>query len=347
MKSLAKSLATKIPFFNKLIFSAAVLLSRVIKKKEVEFDSVFILANKGWILEGFCRDTAAHMSGSKHFHHGVKKIPRAKIYYFSHHSLFFPAVIQNPHILQYKNVVQYTHYSKPDYLSDSDVAMSLNHATAIFNMNSSTAVFLETIGVVKEKLQVNYIGVDETIFFPKKKINVRPSIGFNLRYESRSSYSNRKNYNLIIEIIKQVNFCDVILLGKNWKECDRFSEIKDLPNFTYVECSYREYPKYYRSMDIFVSVSKLEGGPVPMLEAMFCNVFPVVSKTGFATDLIKQDENGILFEANSSIEEIIKNIERGFSLIETKKVADSVKHLTWKRFAEKIMHIAYIDNIYS
>ena len=305
-------------------------------KKQSDYDSVYILANEGWILEGFCRDTAAHVPGSKHFHYSLKNIPRAKIYYFSHHSLFFPAVIQNPHILQYKTIVQYTHHSKPDYMSDSDVAFTLNHATAVFNMNSTTALALEQIGVAKEKLQVNFIGVDETIFYPRQKQNTRPTIGFNLRYEARESYSGRKNYDSIIDIIKSVDFCDVILLGKNWRDYDRFIEVADLPHFKYVECSYKEYPEYYAQMNVFVSVSNLEGGPVPMLEAMFCNVFPVMSSTGFAPDLITQNENGILFDVESKPEQIINQIKSGLALAEDARVKSSVSELTWKNFARSV-----------
>lgn len=339
MKKFVKQCIRIMPFANKVFFGSAALFSRLMAKKSPAFDYVFITGKEGWILEGICRDTAAHLEGSKHFHRGVNNLPIAKVYYFSHHSLFFPAVVLNPRILKYKTLVQYTHYSRPLYLSDSDVTFALNYATAVLNMNSETVEMLKRFGVSPEKLKITYIGVDETIFYPKPKVTSSKCIGFNLRYEPGASYSSRKNYDVIVDIIRAVEFSDVILLGRNWQEYERFIEIKDLAHFQYIETSYKSYPKHYAEMDVFVSVSKLEGGPVPMLEAMFCGVFPVMSKTGFAPDIIDNGRNGLLFDVDSSVEQIVKHIRLGLQLAKRSTVRESVKHLTWKNFANNIREL--------
>jgi len=312
------------------------VLVNLLPSKKTEFEVTYVIANEGWILEGMCRDIDGELDLKSHFHYSSKKIPTSDLYFFSHPDIYVSALLKSPRILKTNSIVQYTHHSSILGANKSLIVAALNKVTKIFCMNTATKDDLVSFGVSPDLIEVNFIGIDENLFFPQTKINTRPTIGFNLRYEDRKSYSERKNYNKIIDIIKKIDFCDVILLGKNWQSYDRFSEIKDLPHFTYTECSYREYPEYYRKMDVFVSVSKLEGGPVPMLEAMFCNVFPVVSNTGFAPDLIKQDENGILFDVDLAAEDIINKIRNGLVLAKYRTVNKSVAQLTWQNFSQSV-----------
>jgi glycosyltransferase involved in cell wall biosynthesis len=303
-------------------------------RREPQYDLVYVVANEGWTFEGTCKDIDKYLKLNTHYHFGIKNIPPAKAYYFSHHAVYLSGILRNFHVLQGKTIVQYTHYSKPDWLSDSDVAFAFNKANKILTMNEKTRHDLIKTGVFAKKVETQFIGVDENIFYPQQKEVNKPTIGFNLRFAAREGYFGRKNYDKLVDIIKRVDFCDVVLLGRDWTDFDRFKEIQDLPYFKLVEASYREYPKYYRNMDVFVSVSRLEGGPIPLLEAMFCNVFPVVSRTGFATDLINNGENGLLFDVDASVDEIIEYIKIG--LKQKKSVSESVEHLTWKRFASQI-----------
>ena len=51
------------------------------------------------------------------------------------------------------------------------------------------------------------------------------------------------------------------LIGKNWKNYERFEELIRFPNFTYLDNPpYETYPKLYSEIDFFVSASLLEGG---------------------------------------------------------------------------------------
>jgi glycosyltransferase involved in cell wall biosynthesis len=84
-------------------------------------------------------------------------------------------------------------------------------------------------------------------------------------------------------------------------------------------------------MDIFVSTAKLEGGPIPLVEAMMCNVVPVASKTGFAPDLIIHGENGFMFDINSSVETICELIEQAYKV--KTDVRKTVEKLSWENFS--------------
>lgn len=128
-----------------------------------------------------------------------------------------------------------------------------------------------------------------------------------------------------------------ILLGKGWKEYSKFSEMQDLANFTYIEAPYSDYPKYYAEMDVFVSTAKLEGGPIPLVEAMMCNVVPVASKTGFAPDLIIHGDNGFLFDTDSSVETICELIEQAYQI--KTNVRNSVENLSWKNLSLEVQKL--------
>jgi glycosyltransferase involved in cell wall biosynthesis len=105
-------------------------------------------------------------------------------------------------------------------------------------------------------------------------------------------------------------------------------------NFEYHEVPYAEYPGLYDAMDVFVSPSRLEGGPISLLEAMMANAVPVATTTGFATDLIRDGVNGYLCPTNVVGDELCAAVERAFAL--EADVRATVEHLTWERFSRAI-----------
>ena len=91
-------------------------------------------------------------------------------------------------------------------------------------------------------------------------------------------------------------------------------------------------------MDVFVSVSKLEGGPIPLIESMMCNIVPVASRTGFAPDIIRNDENGYLFDIDSEVGDICKLIDKAMHFPSDIDISSSVENFCWSKFAKKIDH---------
>ena len=87
-------------------------------------------------------------------------------------------------------------------------------------------------------------------------------------------------------------------------------------------------------IDVFVSPSTLEGGPVPVLEAMLSNCFPIASKTGFCPDVISDGDNGFLFDIDAAYTEVMKLIELSDS--KTVDVRQSALEHSWKNCSQKI-----------
>lgn len=309
----------------KLIFSSA-------NKKE--YDLVFVSSEKGWILDGICHEIDEFYAGRTVFCYSIRRLPEAKAYYFSHYSLFSSALLANPNILNSINLIYYTH-PKDIGQTSQELIYALNLSNKVFAMNSACAEMLQSLGLKPSKVQALVGAADRNIFTPVEfKTREHPCIGFCLGFRGHQHYRERKNYDLIVELIKIINSADVMILGKNWHQYERFHELEKLPYFRYVEVSYEQYPDYYQQMDVFVSASKLEGGPIPLIEAMMCNVFPVVSNTGFAPDIITHGANGLLFGVDASPETIYGLIQQALSLrVDVRK---TVEHLTWENFSREI-----------
>jgi hypothetical protein len=87
-------------------------------------------------------------------------------------------------------------------------------------------------------------------------------------------------------------------------------------------------------MSVFVSASELEGGPIPLLEAMMSNAVPVASRTGFAPDIIEHGRNGFIFDVGATAETVAPLIEQAFGI--DCDVHDTVRHCSWDHFAANV-----------
>jgi glycosyltransferase involved in cell wall biosynthesis len=333
-----QKIIARVPFAFTIIYRMVKIYSYLFYFKKTKFDLTFIVVNKAWALERVCTEISKSFLGNSCFHYSLKKLPRSKAYFFSHYNKFLIAAAYNPFIFLNENFIYFTHYSG-SVLPLADLGRVLNMATKIFIMNSHEKNFLIDIGVSPDKISIVFAGADRDLFFPlnKKSSRVKKIIGFCVRYEDFYNYGPRKNYELLFNLVNDNPDLDFLLIGKNWSNSQYLPILNNLSNFEYVECPYDEYPIHYNKMDVFVSVSKLEGGPLPLIEAMFCNVFPVVSNTGFAPDLINNGINGYLFDSNSTPLEVINLVKKALNEHSNTDVTGSVQHLTWCNFGDNII----------
>jgi glycosyltransferase involved in cell wall biosynthesis len=152
-----------------------------------------------------------------------------------------------------------------------------------------------------------------------------------------SSFYERKNPDTLLEVMRLLPHRDFLLLGRNWNRYALFEEMKALPNFTYNTAPYREYGDIYSTFDVFLSMSRLEGGPIPLIEAMMSNAVPVASRTGFAPDIIRHGQNGFIFDLDASPETIAEMIEAAFDL--PGNIRAGVQDLTWENLSARIVSL--------
>jgi glycosyltransferase involved in cell wall biosynthesis len=298
------------------------------ERKARLFDLAFVISpnNRGWILEGICQEIARYFPGSFTMHYGLAPLPKAQAYFFSHWSLFTAGLRQKMSVEGSTTLVWFTHPPSLGRFRMGRLVRALNRATRVVSTSSVHAEWLITLGLEKAKVEVVLPGADPALFLPHDRGD--GAVGL------CSAYYPRKSPELIVEIVQRMPDRPFLLLGRGWEQAPEYTELQTFGNFTYVQAPYEQYPQYYRKMDVFLSPSRLEGGPIPLLEAMMCNAVPVATRTGFAPDLIEHGSNGFLYEPDTDAETACALIEQAYGI--DADVRKTVEHLTWERFSRTI-----------
>jgi glycosyltransferase involved in cell wall biosynthesis len=293
-------------------------------------DWAFIVDSKGpgWILDAICREIGSRQPRSWKVVYHPDVAPSAKNIFFSHYALFDRHYVDEyGEKLSGTNVfVWYTHPRQENPVTIARLLSTFERTTkVIFASDSNRQLWIER-GLSEDKAVVVLGGADPTLF--KNHERGQGKVGLS------SSFYERKNPDILLEIVKTMPHREFELIGKNWERYANFEELKSLPNFEYNSVPYSEYPKRYANFDVFLSMSTLEGGPIPLIEAMMSNAVPVASRTGFAPDLISHGKNGFLFDLTATAREISSLIEAAFEL--PANVRETVLRYDWDNFSAEI-----------
>jgi len=295
-------------------------------------DVVFITppaSAHGWILRAFCEEIGGRLRGAQvTYCRFGDPLPPARRYFFSHYMFFVGSQALSSPVWQGRSFVFATHLEPEKHRIDPRrLSRTLNRAEAVICMNAALRKELHSLGVEMRRLHVLHGAADPRLFIPHKR-TADGLVGF------CSAFYERKAPDRVLEIVCGMPHRRFVLVGKGWANYSRIDELTSLPNFEYVEVPYDAYPDLYRRMSVFVSVSMLEGGPIPLIEAMMSNVVPVSSRTGFAPDLIEHGRNGLLFDVGAPTLHICQLIDQAYDL--DGDIHPSVHQCSWDAFAAEI-----------
>ena len=306
------------------------------ERREPEYDLVFLVHSHWdtWILTGICREIERH-SGLRCAYHawpGTELPPPARAYFVSHYSLFPSLLREDPSFWTARTLVWYTHPAEHG-VDDASMFWALRQASHVVAPCSSSQALVVDGGVPAERASCVLGGADPLLFPPHERGG--GVVGFS------TAFYPRKAPDRVLELVRAMPHRRFLMLGRHWSRYERWNELRALPNFEYVEPEYADYPGYYRRMDVFVSPALLEGGPIPLLETMMCNVVPVASRTGFAPDLVRHGENGFLFDVDAPTGEICELIEQAFAL--RADVHATVARYSWAAFTHELLDLVPAD----
>lgn len=313
-------------YFLSFIFKYFYSLSN---NSEVDVCFVTHTSTKGWILDAKCKRLARYMKLRTMVYYSSKfrRLPKARGYFFAHFKYYAKAVRYNPKVLRSKTMVLFTHPNWSKAYSPEHVGYILNKAGKIICLNSRIVKELIKLGIQREKLVVYHMASDPEMFTWHKRGN--GCVGICM------AYYKRKNPDLLLSIIKGMPNTEFILIGIGWDQYNNYQELISQNNFKYYDnIPYEEYPGLYHKMDVFLSTSDVEGGPVPLLEAMLSNVIPVVSDTGWARDIIEHGKNGYIFPVSENSDRVIKLIRQAFACKED--VRHYVIQHNWENYSQKL-----------
>jgi glycosyltransferase involved in cell wall biosynthesis len=227
-----------------------------------------------------------------------------------------------------KVFIFFTHFEpfKHD-ISNCDLAALFDDVSGILCMNTGAKNDLVRLGIDVKKCHV-VIGAADPDTFTYQSRQKNGYIGLS------QSFYNRKNPDLLLKLVELMPHRQFLLIGKDWHLYEHFLQLIQNENFHYIETSYENYSFWYKKMTVFLSVSHLEGGPIPLLETMMSNVVPVVSATGFAVDVVRHGINGFVFGKEANPEEISILIEQAFKL--NTNVSETVVDYSWDNFTKEV-----------
>lgn len=297
----------------------------------VEWAFVIHSNARGWILDAICQEIGSRQPSSWKVVAHDEPPPTARNVFFSHFSLLDVFDRKYPGSLSAGNVfVWYTHprEERPEAIA-RNLELFNNITKVIFTCEANRKLWIDR-GLSPDKAVVVLGAADPVLF--RRHERGGGAVGLS------SSFYERKNPDLLLEVVKALPHREFILLGRHWNRYARFEEMLAQPNFTYMNAAYRDYPRIYSTFDVFLSISSLEGGPIPLIEAMMCNIVPVASSTGFAPDLIADGSNGFLFDIHDGSSKVADLIEKAFAL--RVDVRETVKDYSWDRFSAEIVGFA-------
>ncbi|HYN76469.1 MAG TPA: glycosyltransferase family 4 protein [Lamprocystis sp. (in: g-proteobacteria)] len=310
----------------RLIGRARAWLNRPRQTDELLF--VVLASARGWILDGICKDLLRHYPAPARicYLEEGQRLPPASAYFFIHYFIAMVALAHDPNVWRARRLVWYTHPS--DELipaPESEIRYALNSMNRVICTNRRDEGQLIARGVSAQRVTTLLGAADPDLF----QSGPRPGTG---GVCLSSAYYPRKNPELIAAVVRAMPDLRFVLLGKDWEHWDGFAALRACPNFEYLTLPYRDYPAQYRRLDCYLSASRLEGGPIPLIETMMCNLVPVVSDTGFARDLVRHGENGYLFPVDARPEQVAALIRQ--ALGNRSDVAATVAHLSWQAMAQ-------------
>jgi glycosyltransferase involved in cell wall biosynthesis len=149
-----------------------------------------------------------------------------------------------------------------------------------------------------------------------------------------SKYGSRKGLHILPSLVHSMPDWEFIATGRGWKSFIRKQKLGQLSNFKYIKFDKKRKLEIYSTARVFLSLSELEGGPVPLLETIAMNLIPIATDTGFAADLIEDGKNGFIIPTKPTLEILRDAMEKSLTLESSTNYF--VRNLTWNRISKFI-----------
>lgn len=199
------------------------------------------------------------------------------------------------------------------------------------------------LGVNEKKVSVIYNGVE---IVPKKHYP-SPDRGDEVLIGSIGRLAEVKNYSLLIEAFKEIQGeypgCRLQIIGDGeYKQKledliyrRSLSDLVSLPGHKLDPLS------YLSKFDIFILTSLHEGHSISLLEALSQSKICLVSNVGGNTEIIKDGENGFIFESNNK-EDLVFQMKNILDRIHSERM-DRIRQRAYNSFVSKYSMETMID----
>jgi len=288
-----------------------------------------------------------------------------KILHFGSRSTYLP---DNYKFISSKNnaiIFTWYHGLETDKEFINSLPYASKKANIIHTACTSTKNDLIRWGAEPHKIEVIPLGVDLNIFIPgseQLKQKAKQMLGIPKGYLCIGSFQKdgvgwgegfepklEKGPDIFCEVLKQLNKnypVFVLLTGPARGYVKNKLTEFGIPFVHHYIKSYSEIVNYYHALDYYIIASRVEGGPLAILECFATKVPFVTTKVGMVNDIIKNNYNGLISEiedVESLKGNLIKLIEdNNFKEEIVKNGYNTVKNYDWSIITE-----VFFKKIYS
>jgi glycosyltransferase involved in cell wall biosynthesis len=195
------------------------------------------------------------------------------------------------------------------HVQDESTTGSVDRADTVMTASRQWYRRLRAAGVAEAKLAIVPYGIDTRIFRTptvEEKSSIRAALGleperFTIGFVGKrsSDAGGRKGTDTFVKgiqvLLGQGRVPQVLIIGPGW------AEFVATLSASGVQCLWQpfvvgeaEFAALYHAMDAYWCTSTIEGGPVPVLEAMASGVCCLATEVGMVPEVIRNGENGFL-----------------------------------------------------
>lgn len=156
-------------------------------------------------------------------------------------------------------------------------------------------------GVKEEKIEVVHIGVDVKLLEEEVEKESLEKGHQKLIGLVGHFYKGRKGHDLLMDAFHYIKEeCRLLFLGIEWRELAPLLKEKRIRKKSVIHKEFLDNPyPFYRLMDVFTYPSRSEGLGLALLEVMALGIPVVASDISPIKEVIKDGENGLLFESGN------------------------------------------------
>jgi len=206
---------------------------------------------------------------------------------------------------KYGNIVNKPTITHLHHVIEWRKSLSIIKSDVIIVHSNEWKEFLLKRGVNEKKIHYISYGVSTETFKPLNRFNLKrkfhiPDEIFLVGFfgKASSSEQERKGIDIFINSLKivrkKIGNLGVLITGPGWEPIKNILLRYDIKVFYKIVPLYKDMVKMYNLLDCYLITSRVEGGPITLLESMSCGIPVITTPVGMAKDIIKDGENGLL-----------------------------------------------------
>lgn len=197
------------------------------------------------------------------------------------------------------------------HVVDWDELRPVAESDLVCYMSNEWREYLCAKGISENRLEELRYGIDIGFFRPlTHKQEARHQLGFTSNEflvgffgKYSSDHAGRKGADILVRTLDLLSQkgerIGALITGPGWLPLVRALRATGLSVYYFPFLHAEAMPTAYNALDAYVITSRIEGGPVPLLEAMACGLPVVTTPVGIACEVIIDGVNGLLIPKES------------------------------------------------